>query len=107
MNFQLIRTYLKEYWITSSLIGYMLITTILKSYTSIDMTIPCVILYSTNVECYGCGLTTAMTHLFKLDILAAFEANPLIFIALPLLTYFIIRHWNKFEKREKSKSESN
>jgi len=102
-NLKLLFSYLKTYWITASLLGYMVVSTTMLSMTSIDLTIPCVIRYCTGEKCYGCGLTTASMHLLRLDLQSAFEANPLIFILLPWLIFLIVRHWITFKKSNPAK----
>ena len=95
--------YLKTYWISTAFFGYMILTTILKAFTSIDMTIPCLNYYFTGHTCWGCGMTTAAVYLLKLDVRAAIETNPLVFIVLPTLTFLIVRHWRRFKAEQLSK----
>jgi len=57
MQSHLLPLYFKKYWLTAVFFSYLVLSTILKSYTNIDFTIPCFIKYSTGHECYGCGLT--------------------------------------------------
>lgn len=78
----------------------MILTTILRSYTEIDMTIPCLIRYYTGHRCYGCGMTSAATHLLRLDFYAAFQANALVFVVLPLMGVLLVRHWHQFAKTQ-------
>jgi hypothetical protein len=97
---QLIILYLKTNQLTVVFLSYMVGATLLKSYTAIDITFPCLIQYVTGHECYGCGLTTATAYLLKLDIPAAFEANALVFVVLPALLLMLIRHWLNFQQNQ-------
>lgn len=90
-------TYVRVYWMTATLLLYMAITTLLSSYSSFDFTVPCFIKYFTGHACYGCGLTTAVTHLLRMDPVAAYQANALVFIVLPVLCFLIVRHWLRFQ----------
>lgn len=92
--------YFKTYWLSTAFFGYLVMSTLLKSFTSIDLTIPCFIKYFTGHKCLGCGLTTAVTHLLRLDFQAAFKANALVFIVLPALGYLFIRHWLTFQRKQ-------
>ena len=98
----MILRYLRTYWLTVAFFTYLACTTVLKSITGTDFTMPCLIKYCTGHSCYGCGLTTAATHLVKLEIHQAYEANPLIFVVLPVLGLLMIRHWIEFKKEQKS-----
>jgi len=100
MKIKLIISYLKTYWLTATFFAYMGGATIFKTYTSFDITVPCMIRYSTGHSCYGCGLTTAVTHLLRLDISAAYLANPLVFIVLPTLGFLLVRHWLRFKREQ-------
>jgi hypothetical protein len=44
----------------------------------------------TGLQCPGCGSTRALHQLLHGHPVAAFELNPLIVIAIPLLTFFLI-----------------
>jgi len=98
LKIKLFISYIRTYWITTSLVGYMIGATILKTFSSIDITIPCLIKYTTGHSCYGCGLTTAVTHILKFDIQSAAKANALVFVVLPILFFLILNHWRKFIK---------
>lgn len=104
MTLTLVIKYIKTYWMSSIFFGYMIVTTLLKAFTSIDITIPCINYLVTGHTCYGCGMTTAVTHLLRFDIRAAFETNALVFIVLPVLGYLIVRHWQQFKNEQQQKS---
>ncbi len=82
----------------------MTLSVIIKSYLAVNFTIPCLIRYATGEKCFGCGLTTAVTDLLKLDFKSAYDSNPLIFIVLPVLIYLFVNHWRKFFKNSEVKS---
>lgn len=74
--------------ITVLVILYMLVSVIVKVVTAIDISIPCLWRTLFDFECPGCGITTALTYIIRLDFEKAYDANKLIFILLPAtLTY--------------------
>ncbi|WP_422362457.1 DUF2752 domain-containing protein [Reichenbachiella sp.] len=79
-------------------------STILKAFTSLDLTIPCLIKLITHNDCYGCGLTTAATHLLQFQPKLAYEANALVFVILPLLGFLMIKHLRDFIKDQQEQS---
>ncbi|TAF66989.1 MAG: DUF2752 domain-containing protein [Cytophagales bacterium] len=82
--------YFKQNTLILSLIAYLVISVLLKSYTGIDFTIPCPYNYFLGIECYGCGLTTACTKLAKGDLVGASQTNWLVFIVLPTWIAFMV-----------------
>lgn len=85
--------------ITGMVILYMLVSVILKSLTSIDISIPCLWLTLFDFECPGCGITTALTYILRLDFERAYEANKLILILLPAAMSYLYFDLMKFRKR--------
>jgi len=79
---------------------YFLVSSILKSATSIDICIPCLWQTIFGIHCPACGLTTAFVHLLTLDVKGAFDSNWLIFIIIPIGMYFIIKDFYAFHKRQ-------
>jgi len=77
---------------------YFLITVLLKSYTGIDYTIPCIYRTFFGFKCYGCGMTTACTYIVKGDLNSAYQTNWLIFIVAPAFIFYIIRDFIRFSK---------
>ena len=63
------------------------VSILLKAFVGVDFTIPCVIKLTTGHECLGCGITTACTHLARMEFTQAVHANAL---AIPLVIAFII-----------------
>lgn len=80
---------------------YIIISILLKSFSDINITIPCLWTTIFGMKCPGCGLTTASVELTHLHIQQAFQTNPLIFIILPAIAYYIISDYRKFRKRLK------
>lgn len=62
-----------------------------------DITIPCFFHTLFDIHCPGCGLTRAFMSLMKLDFQSAYNYNPLIFIVIPSIIYFIIKDYLNFK----------
>lgn len=63
--------------------------------------IPCPFRLLTGLKCPGCGVTTMLVDLMKLDVLGAYEANPILFLLLaPSLLLVVLLEW----KGRKSKA---
>lgn len=84
---------------------YMIFSVILNATTGIDICIPC--LWSTifGVKCPGCGLTTATVFILKFQFAAAWEANRLAFIILPVGAFFVYQDVSRFLKRQAAAAE--
>lgn len=54
--------------------------------------IPCIFRTITGFMCPGCGVTHMFAALFALDIRAAFEANPVILLLLPVFTALLVKN---------------
>ena len=52
--------------------------------------IPCLFYQITGLKCPGCGITRLIFSLIKLDFRQAFFYNPLVFILLPFIGFYII-----------------
>ena len=52
--------------------------------------IPCLFYKITGFKCPGCGVTRMLFSLIKLDFKRAFFYNPVVFILLPFLVFYII-----------------
>lgn len=87
----------------SSIVIYFVFSVILKIGFSIEILIPCLWKTVFQFECPGCGLTTAFIKIITLDISGAYDANPLIFIVLPLGIFYIYNDFVKNKKQLKSK----
>ena len=78
---------------------YIFLSSILKSFTKIDICIPCFWKLIFGIRCYGCGLTTAFIDIINLNFKSAFESNCLIFIIIPFSITYIIFDFYKFKLR--------
>ena len=90
--------YLKKNILISLMVFYGVVSSLLFSFTSIDICVPCFWKKILGFNCPGCGLTRAFSCLVHFDIVGAFEMNPLIFIVVPAISYYIISDYIKFYK---------
>lgn len=88
--------YLLSNKIMSLVALYFVISLFLKMAFEINILIPCLWKTVFNIECPGCGLTTALIKLLQCNIAGAFDANPLIFIILPIGIIYIYKDFKKF-----------
>lgn len=54
---------------------------------------PCPLYAFTGIYCPGCGSTRATHALLNGDLIAAFDFNPLMVIAIPVLAFAFVRWW--------------
>ena len=80
--------------ITILLIGYLILGKLFHFY------IPCPIHKLTGLYCPGCGLTRMLLSILKLDFYKALRYNPLLFIMLPFIIFFIIDDVYKFYQKK-------
>lgn len=78
--------------------SYFIFSAILKAITGIDVCIPCLWKTIFGFHCPGCGLTTALISLMKLDFRGAFESNWMIFLIVPLGMYYLIKDYFRFKR---------
>lgn len=52
--------------------------------------IPCLFYKITSFKCPGCGITRMLFSILKLDFKSAFFYNPVVFILLPFIIFYII-----------------
>jgi hypothetical protein len=76
--------------------SYFFTSALAKAFTPADFCIPCLWNLLFGVRCPGCGLTTAFVALVRLDFLAAYESNALIFILLPLGWYLVAVDFSRY-----------
>ena len=75
---------------------YFGISIVLQMAFSVNIMIPCLWKTLFHTECPGCGLTTALISLLRFDIAGAYSANPLIFIVLPSVIFYIIKDFRRY-----------
>ncbi len=52
--------------------------------------IPCLFHLVTGLKCPGCGVTTMVLSLSRLDFLSAYKANPFLLLTLPFLFFEVV-----------------
>lgn len=57
--------------------------------------IPCPFHLVTGLLCPGCGVTTMLVALSRLDLRAAFTANAFLLCTLPLLVFELVHEWRR------------
>jgi len=98
----LLKNYIASNKLISIAIIYFVLSIILKIIFNIDILIPCLWKSIFHSNCHGCGLTTAFIKILFFDIKGAYYANPLIFIALPLVIFSIFNDFLKFKKEQQT-----
>lgn len=71
--------------------GYFLTAWLIEMAGGADLVPPCLWKAMFNAECPGCGLSTAGERLMVLDLTGAWLANPLIYIAAPIVGYVVFK----------------
>ncbi len=97
-HINLIKNYIASKKLMAIVAMYFVISIMLKIIFSIDILIPCIWKTLFHFNCPGCGLTTAFIKIMSLNIKDAYNANPLIFIILPLGLFLIYKDFLKFKK---------
>jgi hypothetical protein len=95
----LLGAYFKENIIMSVVAAYFVVGGILKMVGVADILPRCLSVLLLGRECYGCGITTAMLHIFKLEFVQAYEVNAWAFILMPAGIYYMVKDFNDFKKR--------
>lgn len=92
--------YLRRNRVMATAVAYFGAGLALMRFGDIDVLPPCVWKLLTGADCPGCGLTTAMLHLLRLDPAAAYASNPLVFLVLPAVGAYLLRDFLRFSRSE-------
>lgn len=74
---------------------YFIVSVILKMQ-GVDITIPCIFNFLFDVNCPGCGLTRAFIEILSFNFISAWLYNPLIYIIIPSVSYYILKDYSRF-----------
>lgn len=77
---------------------YFLISSTLRMFNVIDITIPCLFTLIFDINCWGCGLTRAFIELLRFDFKLAWSYNPIIFLLIPATFYYVIKDYANYKK---------
>jgi hypothetical protein len=80
----------------SVVVCYFIISVFAKSVLNFNIFIPCLWNTLFHFKCPGCGLTTATVMLIEFKWSAAYHANPLIFLLVPIGLLLILSDYYKF-----------
>jgi len=58
-------------------------------------------LFGKEIECLGCGMTTALVHIFKFEFTEAFEQNKLVFLVIATVVYLFVSNIIKMYRKNK------
>jgi hypothetical protein len=78
--------------------AYLILSSILKATTGLDICIPCLWETIFGIHCPSCGLTSAFISLISLDYRKAMESNWIIFFVIPFGIYYLIQDYIRFKK---------
>ena len=90
--------YLRRNRVMAAAVAYFGGGLVLMRFAGIDLLPPCVWKLLTGADCPGCGLTTAMLHLLRLDPAAAYASNPLVFLVLPAVAAYLLQDFLRFSR---------
>lgn len=90
--------YLRRNRVMAAAVAYFGGGLVLMRFGGIDVLPPCVWKLMTGADCPGCGLTTAMLHLLRLDPAAAYASNPLVFLVLPAVAAYLLQDFLRFSR---------
>lgn len=91
--------YLRKRIVWAGILLYAGIGIVLDAFTAYDILPPCLWHRLFGSACPGCGLTTAFTHLVRLEFRAAIDAHPLSPLIALLLVACIVIDYRKFVQR--------
>ena len=86
--------YINRYYTIA--ISYFLLSILLKMHGIVDITIPCFFSYVFDLHCPGCGLTRAFIEILRFNFISAWIYNPLIYIIIPSVSYYILKDYSRF-----------
>lgn len=95
---RLAAAYLRRNRLMAAAVAYFGGGLALMRFSGIDVLPPCLWRLVTGLECPGCGLTTAMLDLLRLDPAAAYASNPLVFLVLPAVGVYLARDVLRFHR---------
>lgn len=95
---RLAAVYLQRNWVMAAAVAYFGAGLALMRFAGIDVLPPCVWKLLTGADCPGCGLTTAMLNLLRLDPAAAYASNPLVFLVLPAVAAYLLQDLRRFRR---------
>ncbi|MGA0011744.1 MAG: DUF2752 domain-containing protein [Flavobacteriaceae bacterium] len=76
----------------SAVVVYQVTTGLIAEYSAIDLMIPCLFKTFFQVECWGCGLSSAAIELLHFRFSLAAQKNPLIYAVMGLVAYYFAKH---------------
>lgn len=91
--------YLRKRIVWAGILLYAGIGIVLDAFTAYDILPSCLWHRLFGGACPGCGLTTAFTHLVRLEFRAAIDAHPLSPLIALLLVACIVIDYRKFVQR--------
>ncbi len=91
--------YVRARWLETAVLSFIAVSILVKAYFDVGFTIPCISKTLLDIRCPGCGLTTAAVALAHLDLAAAWDANPLIFVVAPALPFYVVTSFREQMKR--------
>lgn len=66
----------------------------------------CLVKNVLGVECFGCGMTRAISYFFHGDLFRAFQCNKAVMLVFPLLCYIFLQQlWSEYRKYYIAKTE--
>lgn len=102
---RLVIKYIMSNKLVSLLILYMVISIFMKIVFAIHILIPCIWKTIFDIECPGCGLTTALINVITLHFNEAYQANPFIFVVIPAGVFYLYKDFSAFMKKQKTPTE--
>lgn len=92
----MIKKYLKHNILFVIPIIFFSLSIVLKSMGIVDITIPCLFKTIFNISCPGCGITSSLVHISKLEFKEAFDHKPIVFLLIPIFILFLYKDYKKY-----------